>query len=152
MLLFLRAISIALLLTAATSASQADDRADVLAANQAFEQAFSSRDIQAMEGAWAHDPSVTIVHPISKLPLIGWNAVRTSWEGALSRYADISVTMEDPFAAITSGVAWVIGVEKVRGRRTTGENVEFSVLTTNIYEKRDGRWFMVHHHGSRMPQ
>lgn len=72
MLLFLRAVSIALLLTAVTSASQADDKADVLSANQAFEQAFSSRDIQAIETAWAHDANVTIVHPISKVPLVGF--------------------------------------------------------------------------------
>jgi len=141
-----------LLLAIIRNPAQADDKSDVLAANKAFERAFSNLDINAIEALWARDENVTILHPISKAPLIGWEGVRKSWEGALSRYTEISVTMNEPHVSVGPGMAWVVGVEKVQGRRPSGEIVEFAALTTNVFEKRDGRWLMVHHHGSRMPQ
>ncbi len=133
--------------------ARADDRADVLAANQAVSAAFSTLDIKAFDPLWAHNDSVTIIHPISKTVLVGWDSVRKSWaEGTLTRYKEITVTMDDPSISITNNVARVVGIEKVRGTRANGDAAEFSALTTNVYEKRDGRWLMVHHHGSRMPQ
>ena len=46
-------------------------------------------------------------------------------------------------------IAWVVGLEKVRGRMKDGSNFAFTALGTNIYEKRDGRWLVVHHHASK---
>lgn len=46
--------------------ARADDGADVLAANQAVTAAFSTLDIKVIDPLWAHDNSVTIIHPISK--------------------------------------------------------------------------------------
>jgi ketosteroid isomerase-like protein len=130
----------------------ADDRADVLAANQAVDAAFSKLDIKAFDSLWAHDDSVTTIHPSSKTVVVGWTAVRKSWaEGTLSRYKEISVAMESPNISVANNVALVVGIEKVRGTRANGDVAEFSALTTNVYEKRNGHWLMVHHHASRMP-
>ena len=131
---------------------RADDKADVLAANKAVGEAFSTLDINAFAPLWAHDDSVTIIHPISKVVLVGWDAVRKSWEETSNRWAEVKVTMEDPAVSVSNSAARVVGIEKVRGRRPNGEAADFSALTTNIYEKRDGLWLMVHHHGGRMPQ
>ena len=50
-------------------------------------------------------------------------------------------------------MATVVGTERFQGKRVdNGQSVEFQALTTNIFEKRDGRWLMTHHHASRMPQ
>ncbi|WP_377830521.1 nuclear transport factor 2 family protein [Bradyrhizobium lupini] len=35
--------------------------------------------------------------------------------------------------------------------RATGDVLEISALATNIFEKRSGKWLLVHHHASRMP-
>jgi len=132
--------------------ARADDRADVLAANQTMDAAFSKVDIKAFDPLWAHDDTVTAIHPSSKVAVVGWTAVRKSWaEGTLSRYKEISVTMENPSISVANNVALVVGIERVRGTRMNGDVAEFSALTTNVYEKRDGRWLMVHHHASRMP-
>jgi len=133
--------------------AHADDRADVLAANQAVSAAFSTLDIKTFDPLWAHDNDVTIIHPVSKAVLVGWEAVRKSWaEGTLTRYKEISVSMDNPNITVTNNVALVVGIEKVRGTRVNGDAAEFSALTTNVFEKRDGRWLIVHHHASRMPQ
>jgi ketosteroid isomerase-like protein len=125
--------------------------ANVLAANEAFNSAFSQLNGGAMEATWAHDGTVTIIHPISKEPLVGWDAVRGSWQGTLSRYKEVSINMPPSAVGIVGNAAWVIGVEDFKGVRPNGDKNEFRALTTNIFEKRDGRWLMVHHHGSRAP-
>ena len=45
--------------------------------------------------------------------------------------------------------AWVAGLEKVRGKTKDGQDFSFTALGTNIFEKREGRWLMVHHHASK---
>ena len=44
--------------------------------------------------------------------------------------------------------AWA-GLEKVRGKTKDGQDFSFTALGTNIYEKREGRWLIVHHHASK---
>ena len=133
---------------------RADDNADVLAANKAFDAALSNRNIDDLDPLWAHDSAVTIIHPSSKQPLIGWEAVRKSWaEGTLARFSELTVSMTDPSVRVNGNTAVVVGIENVRGKRAdNGAAVEFVALTSNTFEKRDGRWLMVHHHASRVPQ
>ena len=148
----LRVLLLVLISIPIAAAARADDRGDILSADRAFSAAFSTLKIQSMDSLWAHDNGVTIIHPSSKTVLVGWEAVRKSWLEVFARNAELSVTMDNPVASATDKVGWVVGVEKVHARRLSGEVVDASVLTTNVYEKRDGRWLIVHHHGSRMPQ
>ena len=147
-------IPLVVLLAMVGSPAWADDKADVLAANQAFDSAVSKRDINALEPLWAHDANVTIIHPSSKEPLVGWDAVRKSWaEGTLARFSEIQLSMPNPHVRVNGTTATVVGIEMFRAKRAdNGQTVEFQALTTNTFEKRDGRWLMTHHHASRMPQ
>lgn len=144
----------AFFLAIATGSVQADDKADIIMANQAFDDAVAKRDINAVEALWAHDANVTIIHPSSKEPLVGWDAVRKSWaEGTLARFSEIQLSLLNPHVRVDGNAATVVGIERFQGKRAdNGQFVEFQALTTNIYEKRDGRWLMTHHHASRMPQ
>ena len=146
----LRVLPLVLVSILIGAAANADDRDDVLEANKAFSAAFSTRKIGSMDPLWVHDDGVTIIHPSSKTVLVGWDAVRKSW--AEARNTEVSLTMDSPAVSVTNNVGWVVGVEKYHARRPSGEVVDSLILTTNVYEKRDGRWLMVHHHGSLMPQ
>jgi ketosteroid isomerase-like protein len=133
-------------------AEQKSDIEAVTAANLAFDTALSGRDINAMERIWATEPYVIAVHPASKVLIVGWDAVRKSWEGTFDRFAEISVSMKEPQIHVAQNVGWVAGVENVQGRSRNGDAVNFTAFTTNMYEKRDGRWLMVLHTTSRVPQ
>jgi ketosteroid isomerase-like protein len=149
------ALAAGLILIAAAAgvrAQQPPESNAVSAANHAFDKALSARDIVAMERVWATEPHVIAIHPASKALIVGWDAVRKSWEGTFDRFAEISVSMKDPQIRITQNVAWVVGVEMVQGKSRNGDAVSFAAFTTNMYEKRDGRWLMVLHTTSRVPQ
>jgi len=122
------------------------------AANAAFYAALSARDMRAMEAVWARDSAPLTITPAGTSLAVGWEAVRRSYEEVFGRYAELSVAMAAPEVRIAPGGALVVGVEAVRGRLATGEAVSFAVFGTNVFERRDGRWLLVHHHGSRVPQ
>jgi ketosteroid isomerase-like protein len=124
----------------------------VLAANQAFDNALSARDIVAIDSLWAKEPHVIAIHPASKNVIVGWDAVRKSWEATFDRFSEISVSMTDPQIHVADNVAWVVGVERVEGKTKTGDPVSFAAFTTNMYERRNGSWLMVLHTTSRVPQ
>src|SRR3954469_121966 len=92
-------IATGLILILGTGNLRAEERSDievVTAANHAFDAAISARDINAMEKVWAAEPYVIAVHPASKALIVGWDAVRKSWEGTFDRFAEISVSMKEP--------------------------------------------------------
>jgi ketosteroid isomerase-like protein len=148
---FSRSLIPMLLVACGAASARADDKADVLAANTQVEQAFSKLDVKAIEATWAQDGSVSVIHPASKAPLLGWEAVQKSYADHPVRYKDFSVVMDNPQIAINGNIAWVVGVEKVYAHRANGDVLDISALATNIFEKRSGKWLLVHHHASRMP-
>jgi ketosteroid isomerase-like protein len=123
----------------------------VLQANSAFEQALSQRDLRAVESAWLQDAHVIAVHPNGRPAVVGWEAVRKSWEAALANFPELSVSMAQPIVRAMGNVAVVVGTEVVRGTRPDGKSVEFQASTTNVFELREGRWLMVHHQATRLP-
>jgi hypothetical protein len=57
----LRLLPLVLISTLIGALAKADDKDDVLAANNAFSMAWSTLRIEAMEPLWAHDDSVTMI-------------------------------------------------------------------------------------------
>jgi len=133
-------------------AEPASEKASIEAANHEFDQALSTRDIDAMEKVWAKEPYVIAIHPSSKTPIVGWTAVKASWQATFDRFAEISVSMKEPQIRINQNVAWIVGVETVSGKLKNGDAAVFAALTTNVFEKLGGRWSMVLHSTSRLPQ
>ena len=121
---------------------------DLDEANARFYHAFETLDIAEMDGVWAHGPHVSCVHPGWPL-LVGWEAVRTSWETIFSNTAEMSFTLSAVRAIRAGETGWVTCTEnilsEVRGRVSVT-----SVLATNIYERDTDQWLLVHHHASHV--
>jgi ketosteroid isomerase-like protein len=128
------------------------DVSKLTAANSAFDVALSKRDLAALDVICAQDDGVSAFHPPSKTVIIGWGAVRKSWEGAFANFPEMSVQMNNPHVRVIGNMAFVTGTETFRGKRTNGDVVEFLAPTTNVYEKRGEQWLLVHHHAGRAPQ
>ena len=148
----LAAVAAPVLVWPRSLAAQTSDMEAVRTAHAAHYTAFSARDIRALEAVWARGADVTTMHPGSRAPLVGWEAVRRSYEDQFSsQFAEVAISMGDPRITVRQDAAWVVGIETVRGRRPNGDAVDAATLATNILVKQDGRWLMAHHHASRMP-
>lgn len=126
----------------------ADDRDQVAAANEAFYAAFSEQDLDRLSELWAHGPQARMIGPRAKAIVEGWESVHADWKDVFGAYKQIALTMPTPQVRAGSSVAWVVGTEEVEGTRSSGEEFRASVMATNVFEKVDGRWLMVHHHVS----
>ena len=117
------------------------------AANQRCYDAFSDLDISIMDGVWEDSERVVCVHP-GWSPLIGWEAVRMSWD-RIFRNANLmqfqvrylNVVIQDDFGSVTC----VEGITSV----VSGQASNISTFATNIFARREDGWRMIAHHASQ---
>lgn len=122
---------------------------DVYGLNEKFYKALDNGDIGLMGDIWLKDDTVKCIHP--GWPLIrGWNDIKESWEKIFESGQLGSVEISDTFADVNEEIAWLNCIEKLN-HVIGGQVVITMAQTTNIFEKRDSRWYLVLHHASPMP-
>jgi ketosteroid isomerase-like protein len=135
-------------------AQQRSDSDNVNAAINAFHAALSNLDIGKMQNVWAQEPYVVLINPRDKAPAIGWDAVKKDWkDGVFGFWAELTLSPKQaPQIHINQGTAQTTGVVGVEGKNKSGQALSFTIIETQIYEKRGDRWLMVSHHASRVPE
>ena len=112
----------------------------VLAANQAFYDAFTGRDVVAMSHLWAKGRVVACVHPGRKA-LLGRDAVMASWRAILDSAESPKLEVGEAAAVVVGDAAFVVCIEHIGDAR---------LAATNVFALEEGEWRMVHHHASPM--
>jgi len=123
-----------------------DERQAVTAANEAFYRAFETLESEEMEKVWLRASYIKCVHPGWPL-LRGWGPIMTSWERIFASTFGMRFTLSDVHVEVAGSLAWVVLIENLEARGYEGV-ARSEILTTNLLEKRDGQWFIVHHHAS----
>jgi ketosteroid isomerase-like protein len=136
-----------------SSVAAADDLADVTAANNAFYAALSARDPNALAKIYAHDNYVANISPGTGALHIGWPEVE-KWAASLAdAYKDLAVTPSDLHIHVNGTTAWLVNIEHAKGTfLKTNTAFESTLISTNIYEKREGGWLMVSHQTQIIPK
>jgi len=125
-----------------------DDIAEVEEANARFYRAFEGLDLREMEAVWARGEHVRCIHPAWGL-LVGWEAVRASWETIFKNTVEIRFSLSDVAAQVEGNLAWVTCTENILSQ--VGGNISVtSLLATNLFERQDNAWLMIHHHSSHV--
>jgi ketosteroid isomerase-like protein len=125
-------------------AQSADEQA-VMAANTAFYTALSARDAAALAKIYAHEDFVMNVAPSGKSSGPGWLSV-DPWTKVIAQvYAQLEVKPSDVHVHVDGNVAWVVDTESVSAKLANGQPQNFTLTTTNIYEKIGGSWLMTQH-------
>ena len=120
------------------------------AANETFYKALSAGSIEDISAACAQDSDVTALHESSTEVAVGWSAVLETWKAVpFDAFSELSVAMANPAIKVNGSFAWVAGEEKGRDKMKDGQEFAWTALGTNIYEKRGGKWLIVHHHASK---
>ena len=124
------------------------EQLQVLEVNANFYRAFESLDIQRMAAVWARGDHVKCIHPGWSM-LSGWEVVRASWEMIFSNTKEIRFTLTDVLVQIRGPLAWVVLTENLLSQ-VQQDVTATTLLSTNIYEKTNGIWQMIHHHASHV--
>jgi len=134
-------------------AQQRSDGEEVSAAIDAFHMALANLDMGKMQNVWAHEPHAILINPRDKAPSVGWDAVMKDWQdGVFGFWSALKLSpTQAPQIHIEGTLAQVTGVVDVDGKNKSGQPLRFTIVETQVYEKRGNRWLMVSHHASRLP-
>lgn len=118
-------------------------------ANERFYKALESLDIEMMDRLWLHEGWVRCVHP-GWDALVGWPAIRKSWEQIFSNTNWIRVTPTSVELKAFGDVGIVACSENISA--THEGDVGLAVTqATNLYKKTGNGWRLFHHHASPAP-
>ncbi|WP_437707195.1 nuclear transport factor 2 family protein [Sorangium sp. So ce448] len=110
----------------------------VLAANEAFYEAFRAGDYQAMCRVWAERAPVACAHPGMEA-LSGRASVLESWSQLLRQTSPLRMRCQGASAHLFGDFAFVTCYE------ANGDEPAH-LCATNVFVREDGQWKMVHHH------
>ena len=128
------------------------DLYDVKAANEAFYRALSRQDVGVMLKLWSYKTPIRHISPRNREINVGLDAAMRTWKELFAAFPDFRITCEQEYYRISGSIAWVSVIEKAQWKNAAGETQTATHFGTNIFEKQDGRWFMVYHHGSAVPR
>ncbi|MDD5543209.1 MAG: nuclear transport factor 2 family protein [Acidobacteriia bacterium] len=122
---------------------------EVLEANKRFYDALESLDIDQMGSIWLHESWVKCVHP-GWGPISGWENVRQSWEAIFQNTQAIRVRLTGQSIRMIGDFAWVSCIENIANRLDASLDAA-EAFTTNLFLRRDNRWWIILHHSSLLP-
>jgi uncharacterized protein (TIGR02246 family) len=126
-----------------------DDREAIRRVNDRFYQALEGLDLASMESVWLHESWVHCIHPGGEV-ILGWNAIRKSFEQVFANTSWMRVTPTAVRVAEFGNVAVVSCAENI----TLGDQEEVGLAVaqaTNVFCKTPTGWKMTHHHASSAP-
>lgn len=111
-----------------------------------FYRAFNTRDLKMIDDNFAPCDDVAIDNPLGGVRR-GSDAPHQMYEAVFKGPADVHVEFLDYTLHRVGDVFWAVGRE--RGTYRDGGAVkDLNIRTTRIFQRLDGRWRQIHHHGS----
>jgi len=111
-----------------------------------FYKAFNARDLKMMDENFSPSDEVAIDNPLGGIRR-GADQPHKMYEGIFKSPADVHVEFWDYTIHRVGDVFWAVGRE--RGTYVDGGAAKPSnIRTSRIFQRVDGRWRQIHHHGS----
>jgi ketosteroid isomerase-like protein len=112
----------------------------------------SERDISKLEPLWAHDSGVVLVFPSDKQAAVGWEAVKKSYQARFNSVSEWKLSAkEPPHIQLHPGNAITTTPVLIQATAKSGAAISYTLLFTQVFERRDDRWLLVASHGSKVP-
>jgi ketosteroid isomerase-like protein len=125
------------------------DRTPLENANGLFYHALETLDLGLMESVWSRETWVRCIHP-GWDALVGWEAIRQSWEQIFTNTRWLRVTPTAVGAVDFGDVGLVVCAENITTTQD-GDVGGASAQATNVFLKESGLWKLVLHHASLAP-
>ena len=129
-----------------TSTSSVDAiRAEV----ERFRQAILHKDMQGVARYYWNSPDIVIFDTIPPLSYVGWDSFRKDWEGFFDGFKEITVyDWSDVHIEAEGNLGWMRAIVHIVGTLQDGKPLNMTFRDTAIFERKNGKWVVVHDHGS----
>jgi ketosteroid isomerase-like protein len=134
--------------TSSTERSSADVSA-IRGEIERFRQSVLRKDMSGISRYYWHSPQLVVFDVITPLSYVGWDSFREDWEGFFVDFRTISLyDWTDVQVEASGDLGYVRAFIHMKGELKNGEQLEMKVRDTAIFRRIDGRWVVVHDHGS----
>ena len=123
-----------------------NSEADIKALEARYVAAFNRRDVDAIMRCYAAE--ILAFDVIPPRQYAGAAAYRKAWENFIGAVETATLEMSDLSVTIEGSVAFGHNIQHVVAKDHQGQNMEFTLRTTDGYRKIGGRWLIVHEHFS----
>ena len=111
-----------------------------------FYDAFNHRKMDLMANNWANTPGIAMDNPLGGIKR-GWGPIKAVYQRIFEGQAEVYVEFFDYTIHQQGEVFYAVGRE--RGHfEVSGHRIPLAIRTSRIFQKLDGEWKQVHHHGS----
>src|SRR5688572_21262562 len=121
----------------------------ILQANDSFYRALEHFELHTMDALWLPEPWVRCVHPGWEV-IVGWEGIRKSFQQIFESTGWIRVIPTVAEARVLGEVAIVTCSENITAKNDDDVGVAVA-QATNLFQRVDDRWRMIHHHASPAP-
>ena len=121
---------------------------EILKSNGKFYHAFEVLSIEMMDNLWKHDESIICVHPGWDL-LLGWLAIRESWVTIFQNTEMIKFNITNTKVRLfDNGDIGVVVCQENIESSVNRQQDKIGIIATNIFERYENQWLLIHHQGS----
>ena len=121
---------------------------EILKRNGKFYHAFEVLSIEMMDNLWKHDESIICVHPGWDL-LVGWLAIRESWVTIFQNTEMIKFNITNTKVRLfDNGDIGVVVCQENIESSVNRQQDKIGIIATNIFERYENQWLLIHHQGS----
>ena len=121
---------------------------EILMSNGKFYHAFAGLSIDMMDNLWKHDENIICVHPGWDL-LVGWLAIRESWVTIFQNTEMIKFNITNTKVRLfDNGDIGVVVCQENIESSVNRQQDKIGIIATNIFERYENRWLLIHHQGS----
>jgi ketosteroid isomerase-like protein len=111
-----------------------------------FYFAFNHADMPTMQKNWAITQEISMDNPLGGIKR-GWEEIKSVYERIFNGPAEVNVVYHDYTIHESQEMFYTVGRELGYFRLGSNE-VKLAIRTSRIFQKIDGHWRQVHHHGS----
>ena len=111
-----------------------------------FYDAFNNGKMEVMANNWANTPDIAMDNPLGGI-MRGWKNISGVYERIFNGQAKVYVEFYDYTIHEMGDTFYAVGRE--RGYfEVENQRIELAIRTSRIFQKINGEWKQVHHHGS----
>lgn len=123
---------------------------DVLAEEEAAERAIYNGNPEPYKALWSHADEATLLGAFGPCKT-GWAELSRTFDWVAHRYQGGTVTQEYQAIVEAGDLAYTVALEHGSVALDGGPQRSQTIRVTQIYQRQDGRWRLVHRHGDFAP-
>jgi ketosteroid isomerase-like protein len=129
--------------------AKSPDEAKIEALVAAEAAAINAKDVSAIMKAYVPDESLIVFDIIPPRQYVGAKAFHADWQGFVDLFdGPVQFEVSDLHVEADGTLGYSRSIQHVVGKDTKGQAIDITWRDTAAYRKIDGKWLIVHEHGS----